>query len=266
MESSPGGHPRTPGHADALGPPPDRRIVLRGPVNFRDLGGYLTADGQQVRWRRLFRSDSLGPVTAEDARLLTGELGLLAVVDLRTGREVEREGRGGLADVALHYHHIPLVDDVEHDPDRPFDRSLHEAYVHMLGKRAARLSEALAAIAAEVSEHPTVFHCVAGKDRTGIVAALVLGLLGVSEEDIVADYALTQEVMAAMIERYPRRALRSSAGSPFPSAILRAEAETMRHTLGVLADEYGSAAGWAEAAAIEPAVVTKLRAALLSGR
>lgn len=242
----------------------DRRIDLTGPVNFRDLGGYETGDGRLVRWRRLFRSDSLSPVTAEDARLLTEELGLLAVIDLRTPKEVEREGRGGLADVALHYHHIPLVDDVEHDPDRPWDRSLHEAYAHILGKRAARLSEALEVIAGEVAEHPTVFHCVAGKDRTGIVAALVLGLVGVSDEDIVADYALTQEVMAAMIERFPRRALRSSAGSPYPSAILRAEAETMRHTLEALADEYGSAAGWAEAAAVDPAVIAKLRDVLLS--
>jgi protein-tyrosine phosphatase len=249
---------------DSLGAVPDRRIALGGPVNFRDLGGYETTDGRRVRWRRLFRSDSLVPVTAEDARLLTGELGLLAVIDLRTTREVEREGRGGLADVALHYHHIPLVDDVEHDPDQPWDRSLREAYAHMLGKRAARLSEALEAIAAEVSEHPTVFHCVAGKDRTGIVAALVLALLGVSDEDIVADYALTQEVMPAMIERYPRRALKNSAGSPYPSAILRAEAETMRHTLAELTDRYGSAGGWAASAALDPAVVGKLRAALLS--
>src|SRR4051812_25921462 len=159
--------------AHALGRSPDRRIVLGGPVNFRDLGGYETADGRLVRWRRLFRSDSLVPVTAEDAELPTGELGLLAVIDLRTAKEVEREGRGALADVALHYHHVPLVDDVDDDPDRPWDRSLQEAYAHMLGKRAARLSAALSAIAAEVSEHPTVFHCVAGKDRTGIVAALV---------------------------------------------------------------------------------------------
>jgi protein-tyrosine phosphatase len=244
-------------------PAPDRRIVLNGPVNFRDLGGYDTGDGRRVRWRRLFRSDSLGPVTAEDARLLTEELGLLAVIDLRTAKEVKGEGRGGLADVALHYHHIPLVDDVEDDPDRPWDNSLQEAYAHMLGKRAARLAEALETIAGEVAEHPTVFHCVAGKDRTGIVAALVLGLLGVSDEDIVADYALTGEVMAAMIERFPRRALRSSAGARYPSAILKAEAETMRVTLTELAGQYGSAAGWAEGAALEPAVIAGLRDVLL---
>ena len=249
--------------ASALGPAPERRIGLSGPVNFRDLGGYDTVDGRQVRWRRLFRSDSLDPVTASDARVLTGELGLLAVVDLRTNREVEREGRGGLADVALHYHHVPLIEDIT-DGDRRLDRSLHELYVHMLADRADRISDALAAIASEVADHPTVFHCTAGKDRTGIVAALVLALLGVSDEDIVADYVLTQDVMPAMIERFPRRALRGSTGDRYPSPILRAEADTMRETLAVLTEDYGSAAGWAEAATVNPAIVRNLRAALLA--
>jgi protein-tyrosine phosphatase len=250
--------------ASALGPAPERRIPLSGPLNFRDLGGYDTVDGLRVRWRRLFRSDSLSPVTADDARLLTEELGLLAVIDLRTGRELEREGRGGLADVALHYHHVPLIEEVTSDADRVWDRSLHEVYAHLLDESAGRIRDALSAVASEVAEHPTVFHCTAGKDRTGIVAALVLALLGVSDEDIVADYALTQDVMPEMIERFPRRARRSSDGPRFPSAVLRAEADTMRATLAVLAEDYGSAAGWAEGAALDPAVVTRLRSSLLA--
>ena len=250
--------------ASTLGPAPERRIPLTGPLNFRDLGGYDTVDGRRVRWRRLFRSDALSPVTTDDARLLTEELGLLAVVDLRTGRELARDGRGGLADVALHYHHVPLFEDVSPDPDGPWTRSLHEAYAHMLDQSAGRIRDALSAVAAEVAEHPTVFHCTAGKDRTGIVAALVLALLGVSDEDIVADYVLTQEVMPEMIERFPRRALRGSEGPRFPSPILRAEADTMRETLSVLAEDYGSAAGWAERAAVDPAVVTTLCTALLT--
>ena len=135
----------------------------------------------------------------------------------------------------------------------------------LLAHSAGRVTAALAAIASEVAEHPTVFHCTAGKDRTGIVAALVLALLGVSEEDIVTDYVLTQDVMPVMIERFPRRALRNSAGPRYPSPVLRAEADTMRQTLAVLAEDYGSAAGWAEAAAVDPSVVTALRTALLTG-
>ena len=138
-------------------------------------------------------------------------------------------------------------------------RSTPACWTSPPGGSATRLS----AVASEVAEHPTVFHCTAGKDRTGIVAALVLALLGVSDEDIVADYVLTQDVMPTMIERFPRRALRNSTGGRFPSPVLRAEAETMRQTLAVLAEDYGSAAGWAEGAAVDPAVVANLRAALL---
>jgi protein-tyrosine phosphatase len=249
---------------EALGSAPERRIGLSGPVNFRDLGGYDTLDGRRVRWRRLFRSDSLSPVTAGDARLLTEELGLLAVVDLRTSRELEREGRGGLANVALHYHHVPLIEEVSTEPDGRWDGSLHDVYARLLDESADRISAALTAVASEVAEHPTVFHCTAGKDRTGIVAALVLALLGVSDEDIVADYVLTQDVMPVMIERFPRRALRSSGGPRYPSPALRAEADTMRQTLAVLVEDYRSAAGWAEAVAVDPAVVTELRTALLT--
>jgi protein-tyrosine phosphatase len=250
--------------AEALGPAPERHIPLSGPVNFRDLGGYDTVDGRRVRWRRLFRSDSLSPVTGDDARLLTGELGLLAVVDLRSSEEVEKEGRGGLADVALHYHHVPLIERLDTESDERWDGSLHEVYTRLLSESAAAISAALAAIASEVAEHPTVFHCTAGKDRTGIVAALVLAFLGVSDEDIVADYGLTQHVMPEMLERYPRRALRRSGGERFPSPVLRAEEETMRQTLAVLGEEYGSAGGWAESAAVDPAVIARLRDALLT--
>ena len=84
-----------------------------------------------------------------------------------------------------------------------------------------------------------------------------------SDGDIVSDYVLTQDVMPEMMERFPRRRLRNSEGPPYPSPIMRAEADTMHHTLAVLAEDYGSAAGWMEQAAVDPAVVTKLRTALL---
>src|SRR5918996_443822 len=107
------------------------------------------------------------------------------------------------------------------DPEGPGHRLLPELYARLLAQSAGRVCAALAAIASEVADHPTVFHCTAGKDRTGIVAALVLALLGVSEDDIVADYVLTQDVMPVMIERFPRRAVRNRGGPRYPSPVLR---------------------------------------------
>jgi protein tyrosine/serine phosphatase len=93
--------------------PVDRRVRLGGPLNFRDLGGYATVDGGVVRWRRVFRSDTLCHVTAEDVEHLVDELGLVTIIDLRTVAELEREGRGALAESEVDYHHIPIFDETQ---------------------------------------------------------------------------------------------------------------------------------------------------------
>lgn len=244
-----------------LGSSPERRIELAGPINFRDLGGYPTADGRRVRWRRVFRSDSLGPVTRADAAHLTDELGLVTVVDLRSSDEVRKEGRGALVDAALRYHHLPLFE-VTPGVEREWPGSLHELYRGLLSDSSDQVSEVLRVIA-EADAHPVVFHCVAGKDRTGVVAAVLLGLLGVGDDDIVADYALTQEVMPAMIERWNTRPQWSPREKEFPAHVLRAEADTMRRVLHILREEYGSIPGYAAAGGVGADVVGALQHALL---
>jgi protein-tyrosine phosphatase len=241
-------------------PDPQRRIDLAGPVNFRDLGGYATADGQRVRWRRVFRSDSLGPVTPADASHLTEELGLVSVVDLRSTDEVEKEGRGALVDAAVEYHHLPLFEVVPGvRPEWP--DTLHELYRRLLTDSADRVAAVLRVIAS-ADAHPVVFHCVAGKDRTGVVAAVLLGLLGVGEDDVVADYALTQEVMPVMLDRW-----RLSSNRPdekeFPAHVLQAEAHTMRRLLDLLDEDYGSLTGYARAGGVTDEVIGALRSHLL---
>src|SRR5260370_41599244 len=93
---------------DALADP-TRKLPLAGCVNFRDLGGYPTADGGRGRWRRLFRADGLTRLDDRDCALL-GELGLATVIDLRTVGEVENRGRFPQDSVAVQYHHLPLTD------------------------------------------------------------------------------------------------------------------------------------------------------------
>ena len=85
-----------------------RLLPLVGAFNFRDLGGYPTADGRRTRWGRVFRSDTLGELTEVDLTLLR-DLGLATVVDLRTAAEVERDGRVGLGDDALTYVHLSVL-------------------------------------------------------------------------------------------------------------------------------------------------------------
>lgn len=241
-------------------PPPERRIQLAGPLNFRDLGGNPAQDGRRVRWRRVFRSDSLGPVTPADAAHLTDELGLVSVVDLRSTSEVAQQGRGALADAAVDYHHLPLFEVVA-GTRREWPDALHEVYRRLLNDSAGQVTAVLRTIA-EAETHPVVFHCVAGKDRTGVVAAVLLGLLGVSDDDIVADYALTQDVMPMMLARW-----RTSSTQPdereFPAHVLRAEADTMRRLLDLIEAEHGSLRGYARAGGITDEIVDALQAHLL---
>ena len=180
--------------------------------NMRDVGGYPTVDGARVAWGRLYRSDSLGRLAGADwDRFLA--LGVRTVIDLRYPEELDRNGRVPVAPGLAFFNFS-----VEH---RPYDQTTIEESIEPAGFFADRYAEVaedgvvelrrtLEVIAGE-GDLPLVFHCHAGKDRTGIVAALVLSLLGVDREDVVADFALTN--LAA-----PKfRAERLANGQPDPA-------------------------------------------------
>lgn len=177
---------------DGLTVPDSRTITFSAVFNFRDLGGYRTADQRRVVWRRLFRSDNLARLR-DDERDAFATLGIRTVVDLRRPHEIIEEGRIPFDDFA--YCHVHLVHPIW--PPRDFaDASeriayLVERYCELAESAADGIAEALRIIA-DPDSKPLVFHCIAGKDRTGIVAALTLALLGVSDDDIADDYALSE--------------------------------------------------------------------------
>lgn len=183
---------------------PTRNLTLDGVFNFRDLGGYPTADGRTVRWRTIFRADGLGRLTASDLEVLR-PIGLRAVVDLRTERELTERGRFPFETYPVTFHHLSVIDrtwDREQAmrEDLPTAAFLHRAYGEILAEGGPRFGEAISLLA-DTDALPAVFHCAAGKDRTGLLAALLLGALGVSHDDIVADYALTQATMDRFVAR-----------------------------------------------------------------
>ena len=160
--------------------------------NFRDFGGYPAAGGRRVCRGLLYRSDSLGKLAGDDLTRFAA-LGIRTVIDLRYPWEADRGGR--VPDSAgAEYHNLSI----EH---RPYDqtalsdvtepvRFLADRYAEVAHDGAEEIGQALRVIAASQSA-PLVIHCASGKDRTGLLAAIVLSLLGVGEDDIVADYALT---------------------------------------------------------------------------
>lgn len=239
----------------------DRHIPLEGAVNFRDLGGYEAAGGRRIRWRTLFRADGLSRLTHAD-RAVIRQLGIATVVDLRTTSEV-RGGRFPVEEIPVGFHHLPLLDEVPHPDHFELAPGMLAAQYREIARDAAPQIVQVLAIVAERRAHPVIVHCTAGKDRTGVLVAVLLGLLGVDDETIVHDYALSAGAMGALrrklIERYPEG----------KDVIERAD-EIFSAAPGNIADlleglraQYGSVEAYAAAAGAGPEVVAGLREALL---
>ncbi|MFC4067803.1 tyrosine-protein phosphatase [Actinoplanes subglobosus] len=178
-----------------------RSLPFTKAYNFRDVGGYAGLDGRRVRWRRLFRADSLHRMREADGQAFAA-LGIRTVIDLRREFEVEKFGRvpeeHGVDYRNLVIRHVEW-DGIEHSADVPHERWLADRYLNFAEDGREGIAGSLRVIA-NAEAAPVVVHCMAGKDRTGTVCALTLSLLGVSDEDIAADYALTTEAMRPLTE------------------------------------------------------------------
>jgi protein-tyrosine phosphatase len=245
----------------------ERRIKFDGCFNFRDLGGYVTESGRTLQWGRLFRADGLQRLTDDDRRRFA-ELGIVTVIDLRTPDEIERRGRFEPDVNSTRYHHLPLVDvipdmtgfdaDAIASPDFMVDR-----YEEMLADGAERIATALTVLA-EPGALPAVFHCAAGKDRTGLLAAIILRLLGVPASDVIADYAMSQVAMREMIAWVKATSPEASeAFEKYPAPMTAADPDNMVRLLARLEKNYGSMAGYVTSLGVNPDVVARLKAALL---
>jgi protein-tyrosine phosphatase len=233
------------------GPERSRLLPFVGAFNFRDLGGYPTVDGRSTRWGQLFRSDALHDLTEEDLEVLRG-IGLTCVIDLRTSAELERTGRGLLESEPVSYHRFSLLPETggQTDPG-PEGPDLSERYLWYLDAGHQALVHALDLVGDPVN-YPLVFHCTAGKDRTGVLAALVLDILGVERAVIAEDYGLTQSRMELIMSRVRSHVDSEERMAEIPQFRLRAEVETMAKFLGLLHERFGGARAWALDAGIAP--------------
>lgn len=240
-------------------------VELEGCFNFRDLGGYATADGRKLRTGQVFRSDGLQALTESDLRLLTGEIGLGAVIDLRSDEEVAADGSGGIAE-RVPVHRIPLFQSTrrqaaEVDLSRLLPDSMGDLYFMMLTvaqEPIARVVRLLSQL-----EVPAVFHCAAGKDRTGVISSVLLSLLGVPEETIVADYAFSRKNIDRINARLDASATYQRLMRDLPEGAYDADPAAVRHFLARVAQELGSLAAWAESAGIDAGIRSRLDARLL---
>lgn len=243
----------------------ERRLPFAGPTNFRDLGGYPTATGGRTRWGRLFRSDALHRLTPEDL-VAFERLGIRSVIDLRS--EAERRRAPNLVpsrDLALLEigGEAPRFDHLRRAADG--ERWLREQYLHMLAHAGPQFGSLLGGLT-EPGGVPAVFHCVAGKDRTGMVAALLLTWLGVDRETVLDDYELTgscrnpahdEDVVAWFVE--------AGAAPDAVAGLLAAPRAAMADTLAVLDRDYGGIEAYLRGpAGLDAAALDRLRQTLIA--
>lgn len=239
------------------------RLPLEGAYNFRDLGG-LPARRGRVRERRVFRSDRLTRLTPADLELLE-TLAIGRVFDLRSDLELEQDGPGEFSSAAGRHHHRPLVRVSLSVTDARIDWQkvdLQNRYLEMLEEGAPVIREVLEHIAAE-AERATVFHCTGGKDRTGVLAAVLLRTLGVDDEIIVDDYAVSEKHLEPFVEA--SRALMESEGYD-PQIVMYlcgSPADRMEKMLADLDARWGSVEGYLAWTGMSEATIERLRERLL---
>jgi protein-tyrosine phosphatase len=257
-----------------------RHVTLQGGKNFRDLGGYEAADGRRVRWGKLYRAGGLAKLTEDDfARL--ADLGIAVVCDFRTPEERLEEptpwpGRTPPRLSAVDYHIDSVLKTGTHPGMTPQDMQalMHQTYVAI----AYGLADNYRAMFAELlaGSTPLVFHCAAGKDRTGLAAALILEVLGVSRETILEDYALTEKL--AEQERAGRPPAAARAPIAYSKAyahiaklkpevramMMRSDPDYLNKGLQAIAAKDGSMGAYLkERLGVGPAEIARLRETLL---
>lgn len=245
-----------------------RFVDIDGLFNFRDLGGYRGEDGRTVTWGRLYRSDGLHRLTEAGATAFLA-LGAVTVLDLRTAAELAEWTWVPPSDWPGRLLHLPLL---RRTPDwsalPPAEAARADFavdhYREIAVEGAAGLRAAVEALAAP-GGLPAVFHCAAGKDRTGVLAALVLRLLGVSAKDVADDYALSETATArwqASVTAGGEDDTRSH-WAHVPPSMLTANRDTMLAFLRAIDVEHGTSTRFAARLGLSPDTLDRLRAALL---
>ncbi len=248
----------------------DRRVGFEGVSNFRDLGGYRTSSGGSTRWGMVFRADALFGLTEGDLDAYRG-LGLQVVFDLRGDQEQAEQPN------PVESRSVPLVfrrpAQSGTDADVVFRASsieegelvLAELYLGHLAHGAARIGEIFSAMAGPEGL-PAVFHCHAGKDRTGIVAALLLELLGVDRSTILDDYELTARYRLRTHQEGTFQRLVDNGMAPDAAAgVLTTPRWAMGDALVALDEEYGGVDAFLLGpGGMEPAHLETLRRTLVS--
>lgn len=242
-----------------MGATGERFIVVDGCHNVRDLGGYGAADGRMVRWGRVYRADGPNDLTPEGRGVIRA-LGIATVIDFRSPEE---HGEHPFLPGAIS---LPVADAPNADWSANAVRTtddLAERYYDMAVTAADSLRTTFHLMADRL-DRPLMFHCAAGKDRTGIVAALTLSVAGVPDDVVAADYGLshepTQRRRTQVMASDPQAAARYGELAPI---VLTAHAPTMSAFLSLVRERHGGARAFLEHLGVAAAEIDRIVAHLL---
>jgi protein-tyrosine phosphatase len=245
-----------------------RKIEIESVINFRDLGGYKNRDGREVAWRRIFRSGDFRNITDSDFDRIEREIGLTSVIDLRTSEETEAQGKWRFADFGIHHYHIPFPGGGGNRKEEQewFKQctNLGEFYLHLVSREEfSRQIVAALNIIADPVNHPLVFHCAIGKDRTGILSAILLSILGIDDKVIIEDYTLSGPAVARLRKTWSQDPSHGDFVKHMPGYFWEAAPASMKLFLSTLQKEHGSVVNYIQNMGVQPALINSIRETLL---
>ena len=231
-------------------------LELEGSFNVRDIGGYPAGEGKTTLHRRFIRAGSLAELTERGKTALL-EMGVRCVIDLRSAREVAENPDAVMDDRRFSWFHLPMLDYIHSGlayglPD-DFPASLEEMYIGLLENSKESFRQLFEIFGASGQEG-FLFHCTAGKDRTGVAAMLLLSLAGVGKDMIVEDYTQSEGQLKPIM---------ASFSAVIPDYLCRSQAQTMRRVIEYLEGSYGSVRGYLDHIGVTPGLQSAILAKLV---
>ena len=236
--------------------PFSRHLKIPGCLNLRELGGYQTTNGKYIKPRTLLRSDSLHRLPVSSQQQLI-DYGIKTIIDLRSSLEVAKEAYLLSNRTEIEYFNLPLVHENKRNIIESIkDKTLLELNIHLLQERANSIKTILETVATK--QAPILIHCAVGKDRTGIISALLLAIAGVSVETIAQDYNLSDVHLASLYDQMRPQAVRENF-----THLLESPPQTMIDTFSYLKLHYGGIKGYATNIGLDSHLYQRLQTMLV---
>ncbi|MEO5951908.1 MAG: tyrosine-protein phosphatase [Chloroflexia bacterium] len=243
---------------------PTRDLNWPACYNARDLGGYATSNGGQTRWHALVRTDNHFSLTPEGQAALR-DYGIRTVIDLRMPRELESHPNPFAAHqtdpTAPRYFSRTVMDQDDHEADAAMQASasMLDEYIVIVERNKPRISDAVKAVASSLSEGGVVVHCRGGKDRTGILIALLLSVAGVPRDLIVEDYAVSSPNLEPIHQRWMEEQAQAQGHPVYRPRWMDSHPETMQGTLDYLDHTYGGPESFLLSIGVTPEEIALIR-------